>query len=74
MTKNLHPTARLRLHDRVACVGAVNLAWFQDGRRMTVPTEHLVTDPVPIPTPATAGLLPAALGALAVVRNKRKRG
>jgi hypothetical protein len=46
---------------------------MQNGRWVTVPTEHLVTDPVPIPTPATAGLLLAALGALAVVRRKRKR-
>jgi len=62
----------LGAYDRLE-VGAVNLAWLQDGRWVTVPTEHLVTDPVPIPTPATAGLLLAALGALAVVRMKRKR-
>jgi hypothetical protein len=62
----------LGAYDRLE-VGAVNLAWFQDGRWVTVPTEHLVTDPVPIPTPATAGLLLAALVALAVVRTKRKR-
>jgi len=63
----------LGAYDRLE-VGAVNLAWMQNGRWVTVPTEHLVTDPVPIPTPATAGLLLAALGALAVVRMKRKRG
>jgi PA14 domain len=63
----------LGAYDRLE-VGAVNLAWFQDGHWVTVPTEHLVTDPVPIPTPATAALLLAALGALAVVRIKRKRG
>jgi len=40
---------------------------------VTVPTEHLVTEPVPIPTPATAALLLAALGALAVVRTRKKR-
>ena len=62
----------LGAYDRLE-VGAVNLAWLQDGRWVTVPTEHLVTDPVPIPTPATATLLLAALGALAVVRMKRKR-
>jgi hypothetical protein len=62
----------LGAYDRLQ-VGAVNLAWMQNGRWVTVPTEHLVTDPVPIPTPATAGLLLAALGALAVVRRKRKR-
>jgi len=62
----------LGAYDRLE-VGAVNLAWMQNGRWVTVPTEHLVTDPVPIPTPATAGLLLAALGALAVVRLKRKR-
>jgi MYXO-CTERM domain-containing protein len=55
-------------------VGAVNLAWMHDGRWVTVPTGHLVTDPVPIPTPATAGLLLAALVALAAVRSKRRRG
>ena len=62
----------LGAYDRLE-VGAVNLAWWQNGRWTTVPTENLVTDPVPIPTPATAGLLLAALGALAVVRMKRKR-
>jgi len=62
----------LGAYDRLE-VGAVNLAWLQDGRWVTVPTEHLVTEPVPIPTPATAGLLLAALGALAVVRLKGKR-
>jgi len=62
----------LGAYDRLQ-VGAVNLAWMQNGRWVTVPTENLVTDPVPIPTPATAGLLLAALGALAVVRRKRKR-
>lgn len=62
----------LGAYDRLE-VGAVNLAWFQDGRWVTVPTEHLVTEPVPIPAPATASLLLAALGALAVVRMKRKR-
>jgi hypothetical protein len=62
----------LGAYDRLE-VGAVNLAWLQDGRWVTVPTEHLVTDPVPIPTPATAALLLAALGALAVVRSKGKR-
>jgi hypothetical protein len=63
----------LGAYDRLQ-VGAVNLAWMQGGRWVTVPTEHLVTDPVPIPAPATAGLLLAALGALAMVRSKRKRG
>lgn len=63
----------LGAYDRLE-VGAVNLAWLQDGRWVTVPTEHLVTDPVPIPTPGTTGLLLAALGALAVVRLKGKRG
>jgi hypothetical protein len=62
----------LGAYDRLE-VGAVNLAWLRDGRWVTVPTEHLVTDPVPIPTPAPATLLLAALGALAVVRLKRKR-
>lgn len=62
----------LGAYDRLE-VGAVNLAWFQDGRWVTVPTEHLVADPIPISAPATAGLLLAALGALAVVRMKRKR-
>jgi hypothetical protein len=62
----------LGAYDRLE-VGAVNLAWLQDGRWVTVPTEHLVTDPVPIPTPATAALLLAALGALALVRSKGKR-
>jgi len=32
-----------------------------------------VTEPVPIPTPTTAALLLAALGALAVVRTRKKR-
>lgn len=62
----------LGAYDRLE-VGAVNLAWFQDGRWVTVPTEHLVTDPVPIPAPATAALLLAAFGALALVRAMRKR-
>ncbi len=63
----------LGAYDRLE-VGAVNLAWLQNGRWVTVPTEHLVTDPVPIPTPGTVSLLLAAIGALAVVRMKRKRG
>jgi hypothetical protein len=62
----------LGAYDRLE-VGAVNLAWMQNGRWVTVPTEHLVTDPIPIPTPGTAGLLLAAIGALAVVRMKWKR-
>ena len=63
----------LGAYDRLE-VGAVNLAWLQNGRWVTVPTEHLVTDPVPIPAPGTVSLLLAAIGALAVVRVKRKRG
>ncbi|HET9023000.1 MAG TPA: PEP-CTERM sorting domain-containing protein [Burkholderiaceae bacterium] len=55
-------------------VGAVNLAWLRNGNWVTVPAEYLVTDPVPIPTPGTVGLLLAAVGALAAVRLRRKRG
>jgi hypothetical protein len=62
----------LGAYDRLE-VGAVNLAWLQNGRWVTVPTEHLVTEPVPIPTPGTVGLLLAGIGALALVRLKRKR-
>jgi PA14 domain len=62
----------LGAYDRLE-VGAVNLAWLQDGRWVTVPTEHLVTEPIPIPSPGTAGLLLAAIAALAVVRMGRKR-
>jgi hypothetical protein len=63
----------LGAYDRLE-VGAVNLAWMQNGQWVTVPTEHLVTDPTPIPAPGTASLLLAAVGALAMVRMRRKRG
>lgn len=64
----------LGAYDRLE-VGVVNLAWsVNNGRWTTVPTEHLVTDPIAIPTPGTPALLLAAIGALALVRRKRKRG
>ena len=55
-------------------VGAVNLAWLRNGGWATVPTEYLVTDPVPIPAPGTVALLLAGVGALVAVRSRRKRG
>jgi hypothetical protein len=63
----------LGAYDRLE-VGVVNLAWLLDGRWVTIPTSHLVTDPVAIPAPGTIALLLAALGALALARMKRKRG
>lgn len=63
----------LGAYDRLE-VGAVNLAWKQNGQWVTVPTEHLVAEPTPIPAPGTATLLLAAVGALAMVRMRRKRG
>ncbi len=61
----------LGTYDRLE-VGVVNLAWRQgDGEWLTVPTEHLVNDPRPVPVPATAGVL--AIGAVALAAATRRQ-
>jgi hypothetical protein len=63
----------LGAYDRLE-VGVVNLKWMHDGGDwVTVPTDHLVTEPIQIPTPGTIPLLLAAVGVLAAVQMKRKR-
>lgn len=69
----------LGAYDRLEA-GVVNLAWKQgSGEWQTVPTAHLVTDPlallaaVPVSAPGTAGVLIAGLAAFAVTRPRKNR-
>jgi MYXO-CTERM domain-containing protein len=73
----------LGVYDRLQ-VGVANLAWQRGGDSdwTTVPTEHLVTDPIPlltvsappvaVSTPGTAAILLAGLTGLAALRRRRK--
>jgi hypothetical protein len=62
----------LGAYDRIEA-GVVNLAWKQgDGVWQTVPTEHLVTDPIAISAPGTAGVLTAGLAAFAAFRSRKR--
>ena len=62
----------LGAYDRLEA-GVVNLAWRQGtGAWQTVPTEHLVSDPIAIPLPATAGALLAGLALLAAFRHRNR--
>lgn len=70
----------LGAYDRLEA-GVVNLAWRQGaGAWQTVPTEHLVTEPAPLPAapvpvsaPATIGVLLAGATALAAVRKRQRK-
>ncbi|HWS75013.1 MAG TPA: PEP-CTERM sorting domain-containing protein [Quisquiliibacterium sp.] len=64
-------------------VGVVNLGWRQgDGEWQTVPTEHLVTtpvpalrapgQPVPVSAPGTVGALLAGIAAFAATRTRKR--
>lgn len=62
----------LGAYDRIEA-GVVNLAWKQgDGGWLTVPTEHLVSDPTAISAPGTAGVLLAGLAAFTALRNRKR--
>jgi hypothetical protein len=61
----------LGAYDRLE-VGVVNLAWWQGGAWQTVPSAHLLTEPIAIPEPGTASLLLAAL-LVAAFGARRKR-
>jgi hypothetical protein len=62
----------LGAYDRIEA-GVVNLAWKQgSGGWQTVPTEHLVRDPIAISAPGTAAVLIAGLGAFTAFRRRKR--
>lgn len=53
--------------------GVVDLAWRRgDGDWQTVPTEHLVTEPVAVALPGTLATLAAGIAGLAAARRRRR--
>lgn len=61
----------LGAYDRLE-VGVVNLAWWRGGAWQTVPSEHLLTEPIAIPEPGTAMLLLAVLLALSFGATRKR--